>query len=87
MVGTLGEIPDELAALREQRRVLKAHGRLVIGELILDPDFVSLAALKEKAASAGFVLERSSGPAFWYLALFRPTAGPEADPHRFSPPS
>lgn len=72
MVATLGEIPDELAALREQRRVLKPKGRLVIAELFYDPDFVSLPALTDVAAAAGFALERTSGPPFWYLALFRP---------------
>jgi ubiquinone/menaquinone biosynthesis C-methylase UbiE len=72
MIGTLGEIPDEAAALRELRRVLKPRGRLVIGEVLVDPDYVSLAALKEKAHDAGLVLERTTGPRVSYFALFRP---------------
>jgi ubiquinone/menaquinone biosynthesis C-methylase UbiE len=31
VIGTLGEIPDTAAALRELRRVLEPTGRLVIG--------------------------------------------------------
>lgn len=75
MIGTLGEIPDDAAALAELRRVLKPEGRLVIGEVFIDPDFVSLPALGEKAKSAGFVFERASGPKLSYFALFRKTAG------------
>ena len=72
MVGTLGEIPDEGAALREVRRVLKPRGRLVIGEVLIDPDYVSIPALREKARDAGLVLERTTGPMLSYFALLRP---------------
>jgi len=72
VIGVLGEIPDAVAALRELRRVLKPRSRLVISELIIDPDFLSLAALREKARGADFVFERSSGPRWAYSALFRP---------------
>jgi ubiquinone/menaquinone biosynthesis C-methylase UbiE len=75
MIGTLGEIPDAAAALRELRRVLKTGGRLVIGEAFIDPDYVSLPAVEEKAKAAGFFLERASGPRLSYFALFRPVAG------------
>lgn len=74
MIGTLGEIQDEAVALRELRRVLKPRARLVIGEVLVDPDYVSLAALREKARAAGLVLERTAGPSFSYFALFRPAA-------------
>lgn len=73
MIGTLGEIPDEAAALRELRRVLKPTGRLAIGEVLVDPDYVSLRALKERGKDAGLVLQRTTGPRFSYFALFRPT--------------
>lgn len=72
MIGALGEIPDPAAALRELRRALKPKGRLVIGEVIIDPDFVSLPALEEKARDAGLVLERTTGSRFSYFALIRP---------------
>lgn len=74
LIGVLGEIPDAAAALRELRRVLKPDGRLLIGEVLIDPDFVSLLALKEKAKDAGFVFEQKTGPSFCYLALFWPVA-------------
>jgi SAM-dependent methyltransferase len=72
LVTVLGEIPDQPAALRELRRVLKPDGRLVIGEFFLDPDFIRLATLKREAADAGLIFERSVGSAAVYLAAFRP---------------
>jgi ubiquinone/menaquinone biosynthesis C-methylase UbiE len=75
LIGVLGELPDEVGALRELRRVLKPDGRLVVGEVFVDPDFVSLRKLACKAAAAGFDLVRSAGPRASYLALLRPTAG------------
>ena len=74
LIGVLGEIPDTVAALRELRRVLKTSGRLVVSELLIDPDFMSLRALREKARDAGFVFERSAGPRCAYSAMFRPAA-------------
>jgi SAM-dependent methyltransferase len=72
LVGVLGEIPDAGAALRELRRVLKPEGRLVIGEVCFDPDFVFLRSLQEMAAAAGFEYERRVGGSLSYLARFRP---------------
>jgi SAM-dependent methyltransferase len=72
LVSVLGEIPDAALALRELRRVLEPRGRLLIGEVIVDPDFISLPALHTLARSAGFVVERQSGPRFAYMALLRP---------------
>ena len=72
LVGVLGEIPDGRAALRELRRVLKPSGRLVIGEVFFDPDFVSLGSLRKRAADASFAFEDRLGGPFTYLARFRP---------------
>ena len=71
LVGVLGEIPDGQATLRELRRVLKPHGRLVIGEVFFDPDFIRFGALERRAAEASFAFERRLGGALTYLARFR----------------
>lgn len=74
MITTLGEIPNSAAALSELRRVLKPRGRLVIAEVIFDPDYISLSALEQKVKDAGFVLERMTGSRFSYFALFHQMA-------------
>ncbi len=74
LVSVLGEVPDASLALRELRRVLKPAARLLIGEVLVDPDFISLPALQKMARDAGFVFERHFGPRFAYGAVFRPVA-------------
>lgn len=70
LITVLGEIPDGDSALRELARVLKPTGRLVIGELFVDPDFVSLRTLRARAEQAGFVFSRKVGSTLAYLARF-----------------
>ena len=72
LVGVLGEIPDGQAALRELRRVLKPSGRLVIGEVFFDPDFVRFGPLLGLTEQASFAFEWRLGGSFSYLARFRP---------------
>lgn len=74
LVSVLGEIPDPRCALRELRRVLKSDGRLLVCEVLLDPDFISLPALRALAGEVGFVFDRRSGVRAAYSALFRPVA-------------
>lgn len=72
LIGVLGEIPDQHTTLQELRRVLKLDGRLVIGDVLIDPDLMSLPALQEQAKRTGFTSERRQGPPFSYFARFRP---------------
>lgn len=74
-ITVLGEIPAPDVALAELRRVLKPAGRLVVGEMALDPDYVPLRTLKREAAAAGLTFASVSGSALAYLAVFR---APEA---------
>src|SRR5688572_9720157 len=53
LVTVLGEIPDQGAALRELRRVVKPTGRIVVGELFGDPHMVTHAALRNRATASG----------------------------------
>jgi ubiquinone/menaquinone biosynthesis C-methylase UbiE len=73
LTDVLGEIPNTSTVLRELRRVLKAGGRLVVGEHFLDPDFVPLRSLRREAEAAGFTFERISGIPVAFFACFRAT--------------
>jgi SAM-dependent methyltransferase len=80
LMATLGEIADPAAALHELRRVLKPTGRLVVGEIFIDPDFPRLRWLVGCARDAGLRLERRRGSALGYFARFRrDEAGSGAD--------
>lgn len=78
LVAVLGEIPGPDAALRELRRVIKPHGRVIVGELIGDPHMVGRRALARYAAASGLALARHVGPRFGYFAVLRPTDRPAA---------
>jgi ubiquinone/menaquinone biosynthesis C-methylase UbiE len=71
LVATLGEVPDKERALHELRRVLKRDGRLVVGELLLDPHRVSFDELHRMTDAAGLSYERRVEGKLGYLASFR----------------
>jgi ubiquinone/menaquinone biosynthesis C-methylase UbiE len=79
LVTVLGEIPDQDAALRELRRVVKPGGRIVVGELFGDPHMVTFRALRDRAAAAGLEVERKLGGRLWHftrLTVPSSTRGP-----------
>ena len=67
LVTVLGEIPDLGLALRELARVVRPAGRIVTGELWLDPDYVAPGRLRTLADAAGLRLVRQAG---WRVAYF-----------------
>jgi ubiquinone/menaquinone biosynthesis C-methylase UbiE len=71
LVTTLGEVPDKGRALRELRRVLKRDGRLVVGEVLLDPHRVSFEELHRLTDMAGLDHERTLKGTLGYFAAFR----------------
>ncbi|MDP9293038.1 MAG: methyltransferase domain-containing protein [Actinomycetota bacterium] len=72
LVTVLGEVPDQDAALRELRRVLKPGGRLLLGEIALDPHFVSARSLGRRAPRAGLrFVARHGGPLAFLARLER----------------
>jgi ubiquinone/menaquinone biosynthesis C-methylase UbiE len=73
LVAVLGEIPDQEAALRELRRVVRPGGRLVVGELFGDPHMVGEQALRRLAAATGWQFERRVGPRLGFFAVLRRT--------------
>jgi ubiquinone/menaquinone biosynthesis C-methylase UbiE len=71
VVATLGEVPDKGRAMAELGRVLKCGGRLVVGEVVLDPHRVTSGELRGLADAAGLVFERTLKGALGYFAAFR----------------
>jgi ubiquinone/menaquinone biosynthesis C-methylase UbiE len=67
LVTVLGEIPDQGAALRELRRVVKPAGRIVVGELFGDPHMVTHAALAKRAAASELRVEHRLGGRLWHF--------------------
>lgn len=71
LVTVLSEIHDPSGALGEFSRVLKPNGRLVVGEMMPDPRFLTSKSVQCRAAQWGLELEHRFGPRLAYLARFR----------------
>ncbi len=72
LVTVLGEIPDQDAALRELRRVVRSGGRIVGGELFGDPHMVTHSALAARAEAAGLQVDRKLGGGLWHFTRLQP---------------
>jgi ubiquinone/menaquinone biosynthesis C-methylase UbiE len=72
LVTVLGEIPDQGAALRELRRVVKPSGRIVVGELFGDPHMVTESALRGRATASGLRVDRKLGGRLWHFTRLTP---------------
>ena len=68
----LGEIPDQDAALRELRRVVKPSGRIVVGELFGDPHMVTHGALRSRATASGLRVDGVLGGRLWHFTRLTP---------------
>ena len=68
LVTVLGEIPDPERALRDLARVVRPGGRIVVGELFLDPDYVAPARLRALAERAGLAFGTQAGTRLSYFA-------------------
>jgi ubiquinone/menaquinone biosynthesis C-methylase UbiE len=71
LVATLGDVPDKGRALAELRRVLRRGGRLVVGEVLLDPHRVSLSELRRLTDTTDLHHERTLKGALGYFAAFQ----------------
>jgi ubiquinone/menaquinone biosynthesis C-methylase UbiE len=75
LIAALGDMADMPAALRELQRVLRTHGRLVVGELHGDPHRIAPPRLETCAEAARLrVAERVDG-LLGYVALLEPCGG------------
>ena len=70
LVAVLGEVGDVRAALLEARRVVRPGGRIVVGELRLDPHAYPARELRDLANDLGLEMETPVG-GFSYTARFR----------------
>ena len=70
LVTVLPEIPDQLRALAEIKRVLKPGGILAVGELLIDPDYPLRQTTVRIGERAGFAVAATSGNFWSYIVRF-----------------
>lgn len=74
MIAVLGEVPDELTALRECHRVLRPGGTLALCEMLPDPDFITTRRAVRLARLAGFRVLSRRGLGISYILLLEKPA-------------
>jgi ubiquinone/menaquinone biosynthesis C-methylase UbiE len=70
LISVLPEIPEPLRALEACRRALKPGGRIVIGEELFEPEYVTSSRIDAYARAAGLELVGRQGTAWAYLHTF-----------------
>src|SRR2546423_185332 len=75
LVTVLGEIPDQQPVVDELARVLRPGGRLVFGEIVLDPHYVRERVLRDRAARAGLRFATRVGGPLGFFARFEKPRG------------
>jgi len=74
LITVLGERPDQDRALAEVTRVLKPGGRLIVGEMFVDPHIVTSGQLRERGERAGLSFVRRAGSPLAFFARLEKAA-------------
>jgi len=74
LITVLGEIPDQDRALAEVTRVLRPGGRLIVGEMFVDPHIVTSGQLRERGERAGLSFVRRAGSPLAFFARLEKAA-------------
>ena len=70
MISVLPEIPEPLVALEACTRALKSGGRIVIGEELFEPEYVTSRRIDAYARAVGLEVVGRDGNAWAYLHTF-----------------
>lgn len=70
LISVLPEIPEPLVALEACKRALKSGGRIVIGEELFEPEYVTSRRIDAYARAVGLEVVRHEGTAWAYLNTY-----------------
>ncbi len=70
MISVLAEIPEPLRALEACKRALKPGGRIVIGEELFEPEYVTSGRIDSWARAVGLEVVGRKGNPWAYLTTF-----------------
>ncbi|MGB3736528.1 MAG: class I SAM-dependent methyltransferase [Ilumatobacter sp.] len=70
LISVLPEIPEPLLALEACKRALRPGGRVVIGEELFEPEYVTSGRIDSWARAVGFDVVGREGNAWAYLTTF-----------------